>query len=85
VAREPGAVYLLHFDRPYGPGGGENDRGIAKHSHWASPDGLEGRLAQHERGSGARLTQVVRDAGIGWTVARAWEGSRGRERQLKQQ
>jgi 7-keto-8-aminopelargonate synthetase-like enzyme len=27
-----GTVYLLHFDRPFGPGGGANGRGTAKHS-----------------------------------------------------
>jgi len=26
-----GTVYLLHFDRPYGPGGGANGRGTARH------------------------------------------------------
>jgi hypothetical protein len=29
----PGMVYLLHFDRLYGPGGGQNGRGTAKHYH----------------------------------------------------
>src|SRR6266536_3783739 len=29
--QDPGTVYLLHFDRPYGPGGGANGRGTARH------------------------------------------------------
>ena len=82
--RKPGTVYLLHFDRPYGPGGGANGRGTAKHYlGWAKD--LQRRLAHHAAGTGARLTQVVADAGIGWTLARTWEGDRHRERQLKQQ
>ncbi len=31
MAGMTGTVYLLHFDRPYGPGGGTNGRGTARH------------------------------------------------------
>jgi hypothetical protein len=34
------------------------------------------RLAEHEAGRGARLLAVVRDAGIGWQLARMWPGGR---------
>jgi predicted GIY-YIG superfamily endonuclease len=80
-----GTVYLLHFDRPYGPGGGANGRGTAGHYlGWAK--NLEQRLAQHEAGTGARLMQVVKDAGIGWRLARTWkDGGLARESQLKKQ
>ncbi len=68
-------MYLLHFDRPY-----EH----AKHYlGWAR--NVDARLAEHASGTGARLTQVVRSAGIGWTLARVWRGGRDRERQLKKQ
>ena len=71
----PGTVYLLHLDQPF------------KHARhylgWASD--LDARLAQHAAGDGARLLQVVRDAGIGWQLARTWPGDRYRERQLKKQ
>ena len=71
----PGTIYLLHFDQPYKH---------AKHYlGWASD--LDARLAQHADGSGARLLQVARDAGIGWQLARTWPGDRYRERQLKNQ
>ena len=43
------------------------------------------RLAEHEAGRGARLLAVVREAGIGWQLARMWPGSRARERQIKRQ
>jgi predicted GIY-YIG superfamily endonuclease len=69
----PGTVYLLHFERPY------------KHARhyigWA--EDLEARLALHAAGRGARLLTVVRDAGITWELARTWEGTRHRERQIK--
>jgi hypothetical protein len=78
-------VYLLHFDRPYGPGAGRADgRGSAKHYLGWTRD-LAGRLAEHAQGRGARLLEVVREAGIGWRLARTWEGGRDRERQLKNQ
>ena len=83
-ASDPGTVYLLHFDRPYGPGGGANGRGTARHYIGWTRD-LAGRLAEHAQGRGARLLEVVREAGIGWRLARTWEGGRDRERQLKNQ
>jgi hypothetical protein len=43
------------------------------------------RLAEHEAGRGARLLAVVREAGIGWQLARLWPGGRARERQIKRQ
>lgn len=47
-------------------------------------DNLEQRMHEHVMGSkGARLLQVVRDAGISFHVARTWEGDRKLERKLK--
>ena len=70
-----GLVYLLHLDRPYKH---------AKHyTGWTSD--LDARLAEHAAGRGARLLEVVKAAGIGWTLARTWQGTRTRERQLKNQ
>ena len=70
-----GTVYLLHFDQPY------------KHARhyvgWAR--NVRRRLAEHAAGRGARLLAVVRDAGIGWQLARMWPGGRDRERQIKRQ
>lgn len=41
-------------------------------------------MYEHELGSkGARLLQVVRDAGINFHVARTWDGDRKLERKLK--
>jgi predicted GIY-YIG superfamily endonuclease len=68
-----GTVYMLHFDQPY------------KHARhyvgWAAD--LAERLAEHAAGRGARLTQVVRDAGISWQLSRTWPGSRATERDIK--
>lgn len=63
TATVPGTVYLLHFDSPFGH---------AKHyTGWAKD--LTNRLHLHATGQGARLTSVVRAAGIGWSVARTWD------------
>lgn len=66
-------IYLLHFDEPY------------KHArhYLGCTDNLANRLAQHASGHGARLVQVVTEAGIGFDLARTWEGGRQGERQLK--
>jgi predicted GIY-YIG superfamily endonuclease len=66
-------VYLLHFTQRY------------KHAghYLGSTTDLSHRLAAHQAGQGARLLAVVAAAGIGWELARTWDGGRERERQLK--
>lgn len=69
-------VYLLHFDRPYRH---------ARH-YLGYADDLHARLVQHRKGAGARLIQVIVQAGIDWRLARTWEGGdRTLERRLKKQ
>lgn len=74
--RKRGCIYLLCFERPY------------KHArHYlgfaASPTPDE-RIAEHRAGTGARLLAVIREAGIGFHVARVWTGAtRDDERALK--
>ena len=75
MSRRDGTVYLLHFDRPY--------RHAAHYTGWAA--NLNQRLAEHASGRGARLLAVAQAAGIGWSLARTWPGTRTRERALKQQ
>jgi predicted GIY-YIG superfamily endonuclease len=70
-----GTVYLLHFDRPY--------RHAAHYTGWTA--NLAARLAEHAAGRGARLMEVITQAGIGFTLARTWPGTRARERALKRQ
>ena len=41
------------------------------------------RVGEHRRGEGARLTQVLAERGITFTVARVWDGDRSLERQLR--
>lgn len=66
-------IYLLHFSEAY------------KHArHYLGfTDDLDARLQAHASGQGARLMSVIKDAGIGWTLARTWPGNRKLERQLK--
>ena len=71
--RALGTVYLLHFDRPY--------RHARHYCGWTSD--LAGRLAEHRSGHGARLMAVINQAGIGFSLARTWAGTRLRERQIK--
>ncbi|WP_280410095.1 hypothetical protein [Nocardia brasiliensis] len=66
-------MYLLHFERPY--------RHAKHYTGWTTD--LDARLADHRAGRGARLLAVIEKAGIGWSLARTWDGNRGRERQLK--
>jgi predicted GIY-YIG superfamily endonuclease len=69
----PGTVYLLHFDTSY----------VHTGHYMGWTEDLPERLARHQTGSGARLLAVVKSAGIGWTLARTWPGTRALERRLK--
>ena len=73
--RGVGVIYLLHFDRPIGDLA--NPRGFAGHyTGWTHRPA--GPLAAHAAGRGARLMEVVGEAGIGWQLARIWTGTRAR-------
>lgn len=69
-----GTIYLLHFSRPY--------KHATHYLGWTL--NLDARLAEHKKGRGARLLEVVAAEGITWTLARTWEGDRYRERAFKQ-
>lgn len=75
-----GTVYLIHFDRPIGDL--DNPRGQARH-YLGYTDDLETRLKAHRQGNGARLMEVIAEAGISWTLVRTWQGNRALERKLK--
>jgi predicted GIY-YIG superfamily endonuclease len=68
-------VYLLHFHTRYRHAG----------HYLGSTDNLDRRHAAHRSGAGVRLMEVVAAAGIGFELARTWEGGRRKERQLKKQ
>jgi hypothetical protein len=73
-----GTVYLLHFDQRYEHAG--------HYTGFAEGSGLLNRLGEHQGGRGARLVEVITQAGITFRLARVWPGvTRARERQLKQQ
>lgn len=66
-------IYLIHFHTPFKH---------AKHYTGSTAD-LDARLKAHQSGNGSRLMAVISEAGINWTVARAWTGTRKDERRLK--
>jgi predicted GIY-YIG superfamily endonuclease len=68
-----GTVYLIHLDTPYKH---------AKHYTGWTKD-LDARLEAHRGGRGARLMEVIKDAGITWRLARTWPGTKTLERAIK--
>ena len=66
-------VYLIHFDQRYAHAG----------HYLGSTSDLPSRLADHQAGRGARLMEVITEAGISWHVSRTWPGGRDLERALK--
>lgn len=67
-------VYLLHFDRPY--------KHAAHYLGYAVD--LDARIEEHRKGQGARLVEVIIEAGHDFVVARTWlNGTRKLERKLK--
>ena len=70
-----GTVYILHLDPPY--------KHARHYTGSAEPGNLQSRLAAHAAGTGARLMQVVKEAGGTFRLARTWPGGRARERELK--
>jgi predicted GIY-YIG superfamily endonuclease len=68
-----GTIYLLHFKVRY--------KHADHYTGWTT--NLDARLAEHRAGNGARLLAVIKEQGIEWTLARTWQGTRSRERQIK--
>lgn len=68
-------VYILHFSQPIS----------GKASHYTGfANDLNGRIAHHRNGTGARLTQVAHERGIEMKLARTFEGAdRTFERRIK--
>jgi len=76
VQGEVGIIYLLHFDTPY--------KQARHYVGWTQNERtLKLRLEHHRSGSGSRLCRAVAAAGIGWTVAKTWSGTRSDERSFK--
>lgn len=70
------SVYILHFDRPVGH---------AQHYTGFSTQIIR-RIRHHRCGTGARLTQVARERGIGFKIGKLWRGpqyGRSFERKIK--
>jgi hypothetical protein len=83
-----GTVYLLHLLQPYVPYPGAPPCACAQHYTGFAGGGARGlarRLAEHGTAHGSPLLLAARRAGIAWELARTWDGTRARERQLKRQ
>lgn len=77
-----GTVYLIHLDRPFRLGGFTFRHYIG----WASCGRLAARMIEHRTGArGSKFLSMARAAGCTWHLARVWEGSTKRERQIKKQ
>jgi predicted GIY-YIG superfamily endonuclease len=72
-ADDPGTVYLLHLDPPL--------KHARHYTGWTSD--LDQRLEAHRAGRGARLLEVVKEAGGTFRLARTWAGTRNLERAIK--
>jgi hypothetical protein len=79
-----GVIYLLHFVNANGRH--VRYRHAGHYTGWVhSSRFLAPRLGAHTDGTGARLMAVIAEAGIGFQLARTWNGDRYRERALKRQ
>ena len=81
AAKNPGTVYLIHFERPYKAKTGAMKKQAQHYIGWAKD--LEARIAEHRASRGARLIEIVNADGIHWDVVQTWTGDRKLERQLK--
>ena len=68
-----GTVYLLHLDPPV--------KHARHYTGWTSD--LDQRLEAHRAGRGARLMEVVKEAGGTFRLTRTWPGPRALERAIK--
>jgi len=71
---EMGTVYILHLDSKL--------NGHAQH-YIGFTRQLENRLFHHRKGSGAKFTKAANEAGIQYSIAADWPGTRNLERAMK--
>lgn len=74
MPRRKGTIYVLHFSRPF--------KHAMHYIGWTDRP-VEERLADHRSGKGARLCQVVVEAGIDLLLSHTMPGTRKDERRLK--
>lgn len=77
-------VYLLHLDTPLPRGVSARGKALQAGHYIGWTDDLAGRILEHSEGRGARFTRVCVERGIGFRLARTWDGmGRSFERMLK--
>ena len=70
-----GTIYLLHFSEAY-----KHARHYVGFTH-----NLTARLQAHSKGTGARLLEVITQAGLSFQLAKTWQGTRKIECAVKNQ
>jgi predicted GIY-YIG superfamily endonuclease len=68
-----GQLYLLHFDRPL--------NGRQHYLGWS--ENVPRRLEEHRKGQGGKTTAAYKRAGIGFTLAATWPGTKDDETEFK--
>lgn len=77
-------VYLIHFDTPLPRGTSRAGVPLFAYHYLGYSEHIAQRIQAHRNGNGSRLMEVVKERGIGWRVARTWEGyTRKDERRMK--
>jgi hypothetical protein len=75
-----GTVYLLHFIDP-ATGKPAKYKHAGHYVGWS--ENLDARVKAHMDGTGARLVEVITNAGLSFTVVRTWPGTRALVRRIK--
>jgi hypothetical protein len=85
-AGQVGTIYLLcFFAGDHRTGRPARYRHAGHYTGWCQRGRLESRLGEHLAGTGARLLQVVQQAGLHAVLVRTWAGTLKHERRLKRQ
>lgn len=68
--------YLLHLDAPMSQGSDPRTGKERAATHYlGQTDDLETRLERHRNGQGSKMLRAAKQRGIGFQLARVWEGA----------
>jgi hypothetical protein len=84
-AEQVGTITCCAFSPATIAPAGRPATGTLATTHWCKRGRLESRLGEHLAGTGARLLQVIQQAGLHAVLVRTWAGTLEHERRLKRQ